>query len=235
MKLFLIFRWSLFSLIFCFFSSAHTKQLETFDGPDGNTFLSWNSLVDTSIKVENPFENMPYQQLENMKDFAALKRLLEGNTSVYSKAELTDYQVRKASITKQLEAAGLNAEALYEARNNIIKAQYEQMRRPNPHVINKEWKIPGFMAPIEFNGTKVTRFFLVPTAGACIHTPSPPPNQIILVEYDKGVEIQKLEDAFWVQGTLMSDAVTDLANYYDGKSVVDAIYTMKAETFHFFQ
>lgn len=43
-------------------------------------------------------------------------------------------------------------------------------------------KIAGFMVPFDDEDENVTEFLLVPQAGMCIHTPPPPPNQIILVE-----------------------------------------------------
>ena len=42
--------------------------------------------------------------------------------------------------------------------------------------------IPGFMVPLEDDADQVTEFLLVPFAGACIHVPPPPPNQMIYVK-----------------------------------------------------
>lgn len=46
----------------------------------------------------------------------------------------------------------------------------------------KEVSIPGFMVPLEDDDNEVTEFLLVPYAGACIHTPPPPPNQMVYVQ-----------------------------------------------------
>src|SRR6187399_1445007 len=48
-------------------------------------------------------------------------------------------------------------------------------------VDGKKVKVPGFMVPLEDEEEMVTEFLLVPYVGACIHTPPPPPNQIVLV------------------------------------------------------
>lgn len=45
----------------------------------------------------------------------------------------------------------------------------------------KRVSIPGFMVPLEDDAESVTEFLLVPYAGACIHVPPPPPNQIVHV------------------------------------------------------
>ncbi|MBM3784051.1 MAG: DUF3299 domain-containing protein [Acidobacteria bacterium] len=40
-------------------------------------------------------------------------------------------------------------------------------------------KIAGYMVPMDDGFQEVNEFLLVPTAGACIHTPPPPGNQIV--------------------------------------------------------
>lgn len=46
-------------------------------------------------------------------------------------------------------------------------------------------KVPGFMVPLEDSAEKVGEFLLVPYAGACIHVPPPPPNQMIHVKMQR--------------------------------------------------
>lgn len=72
-----------------------------------------------------------------------------------------------------------------------------------PAFDNQKIKIPGFIVPLEFgNNQMVTRFFLVPYFGACIHVPPPPPNQIIYGVFDKGVRVNHLQEPFWLTGVL---------------------------------
>lgn len=54
----------------------------------------------------------------------------------------------------------------------------------------KRVSIPGFMVPLADDLQVVTQFLLVPYAGACIHVPPPPPNQIVFVEMKKASKIQ---------------------------------------------
>ncbi|WP_428926293.1 DUF3299 domain-containing protein [Marinibacterium sp. SX1] len=42
-------------------------------------------------------------------------------------------------------------------------------------------RLAGFIIPLDYSGTGVTAFILVPYVGACIHVPPPPPNQLVLV------------------------------------------------------
>jgi hypothetical protein len=69
-------------------------------------------------------------------------------------------------------------------------------------LIGKSIKIPGFAVPLEGDDgfEYVKEFLLVPTFGACIHVPPPPPNQVIYVILDKPVYFEKLMYAVWVSG-----------------------------------
>ena len=83
-------------------------------------------------------------------------------------------------------------------------------------------RIGGYPVPLETDAQgRYLSFFLVPYAGACIHVPPPPPNQIILVDYPDGIAIDDIYQPFWVQGTLrVSQSSNQLA---------DASYALSAE------
>jgi hypothetical protein len=64
-------------------------------------------------------------------------------------------------------------------------------------------RIPGFVVPLEFDEEQtISQFFLVPYFGACLHMPPPQPNQIILVNAPKGIQMSALYDPFWIEGQL---------------------------------
>lgn len=75
-----------------------------------------------------------------------------------------------------------------------------------PEFNNKSVSIPGFVVPVETNSENaITEFFLVPYFGACIHVPPPPPNQIIFVRYDKGLQVKEIWMPFEISGTLFTE------------------------------
>lgn len=53
----------------------------------------------------------------------------------------------------------------------------------------KTVNIPGFMVPLEDDLDHVDEFLLVPYAGACIHVPPPPPNQMVYVKMNGSTKI----------------------------------------------
>ncbi|MBO9490583.1 DUF3299 domain-containing protein [Endozoicomonas sp. G2_1] len=74
----------------------------------------------------------------------------------------------------------------------------------------KQVRIPGFVVPLEFSGEKtVTSFFLVPYFGACIHSPPPPPNQIVFVEIEQGIVLESLYEPVWLLGRLSTELFED--------------------------
>lgn len=74
-------------------------------------------------------------------------------------------------------------------------------------------KMPGYIIPIEFDGSGTTEFILVPYVGACIHVPPPPANQLILVTTQKPWPTSGLWEAIWVTGTLTTQLQsTELAD-----------------------
>ena len=71
---------------------------------------------------------------------------------------------------------------------------------------NQKVRIAGFIVPLEFDDDLVvTEFFLVPYFGACIHVPPPPPNQLVYVTMEKGIELDAIYDPFLVSGTLTTE------------------------------
>lgn len=63
-------------------------------------------------------------------------------------------------------------------------------------------RIPGYMLPIDISAAGVTSFLLVPYAGACVHVPPPPANQLVLVDCKKPWQTNAMWDPIWVTGVL---------------------------------
>ena len=72
-------------------------------------------------------------------------------------------------------------------------------------------RLPGYVVPLDFEGTRVTGFLLVPYMGACIHVPPPPPNQIVYVRTKEPIEIDEIFEAVYATGTFEADLIVDRA------------------------
>ena len=82
--------------------------------------------------------------------------------------------------------------------------------------------------PLEFEGTWVKEFLLVPYVGACIHVPPPPPNQMVFVTARASFETEGLFAPVWVEGTLSTRGGAYDLTLVDGSAMVDAGYAIEA-------
>ena len=93
-------------------------------------------------------------------------------------------------------------------------------QQPESIGVRTDWngqivRLPGFIVPIEYSGTGVTAFMLVPFVGACVHVPPPPANQLVFVTTNDPYETTGLFEAVNVIGMFgtasMSTQLADIA------------------------
>lgn len=94
-------------------------------------------------------------------------------------------------------ADALSAEAAPAAKQDL----------PNAPVVatlnDQHIRLPGYIVPLEVSEEgRTTEFLLVPYFGACIHTPPPPSNQILLGRAEKPFTGLRTMEAIWVYGRL---------------------------------
>ncbi len=86
----------------------------------------------------------------------------------------------------------------------------------------QEVRLPGFVVPVETTRDgKLKEFFLVPYFGACIHVPPPPANQIIYGRLEEPIPMVNIWDAFWMEGTLNVEEISN--------DTADSAYTMDVD------
>jgi hypothetical protein len=74
-------------------------------------------------------------------------------------------------------------------------------------------RLPGFIVPIDYSGTGITAFILVPYVGACVHVPPPPANQLVFVTTPTPYESKGLFEPVNVIGMFgVSSISTQLAD-----------------------
>lgn len=82
-------------------------------------------------------------------------------------------------------------------------------------------KMPGYMLPIDLTAAGVTSFLMVPYAGACVHTPPPPPNQLVFVESKMPWPSESMWDPVWVTGRMRHEL--------QNTTLADIGYTMEVD------
>ena len=114
-----------------------------------------------------------------------------------------------------------------EAMEIFTKMQEEFNNAPVNEMLDESLiRLPGFIAPLDYQDDIITEFLLVPYFGACIHVPPPPVNQTVLVNTSEGQGI-KVEDSWnpvWVMGKLTTEETTTelaAAGYYIQDAIVE--------------
>jgi uncharacterized protein len=126
-----------------------------------------------------------------------------------------------ALLAMETDPADLMA-AIEQARGNPVEVDWRTLAGLNyesgevtdalRELNGKLVKIPGFMVPLEDFAEQVSEFLLVPYFGACIHTPPPPPNQIVHVHMDGNRKAQvEWWEPIWIEGTL---SIEDIESIY---------------------
>lgn len=181
--------------------------------------LGWADLQPDIPQIEDPFLLLSDEQLFELGTLAKLDML----------ASLSPQQVAdKKAITSKLKDEGLDVNWLFSKRIEVMQHRRRMATEPNMTLVGKRYDIPGFVTPVEFDNDVVTKFFLVPTSGACIHTPPPPANQIVLVSYPQGLKMKSLYSPVWVSGELVMKRAKADVSYVDGVADVETVYQMSA-------
>jgi hypothetical protein len=110
----------------------------------------------------------------------------------------------------------LNLDSMLDSDPRAIAAM-ERLRQEwdnapaNEKLDGADIRLAGFVVPLDYQGTALREFLLVPYFGACIHVPPPPANQIVHVVAAKPVPNTATMDAVWVSGRMkLFTAITSM-------------------------
>ena len=185
--------------------------------------VGWDDLAPEPVEYDNPFSELAPEQLRALRKILRFQQADDSGRSVITPEEA-------AALRAELEADDLDIEWLFEQRKIIMETRQRIATATNDELIGETVRIPGYLLPLEINDQKAVEFLLVPTVGACIHTPAPPANQMVHVHYPEGFAIEGLYTPIWVNGKLLADNKAQTVRYVDGEARVETSYTMTAET-----
>jgi len=185
--------------------------------------LGWEELAVKVSAADNPFATLSTEQLIALSDVAGLRtRKARGVTLTPE-----EVAIEKKALIK-LQQDRIDVDGLLAKRDAIADKKRAAASAVNPAIDGKLIRIPGYVLPLEFSGTKVTEFLLVPWVGACIHTPPPEPNQIVYVKPDKAFDIRRMFDAVWVTGRIAATGSKRSVEIVDGSADIDVGYSLRA-------
>lgn len=185
--------------------------------------LMWEDLVPKPGTLDEALAGLTREQLAALAELASVRdRKARGEK--LTAADVADEE----ALSRKLHEAGVDVDGLLARRQELAAKRRAQKNAVNPALNGKLVRIPGYLLPLEFSGKAVSEFLLVPWVGACIHTPPPPPNQIVHVTAGKPFEISGVFMPVWVTGQLTTGSVKRSLFLVDGTSDVDIGYTVRA-------
>ncbi|WP_193140985.1 DUF3299 domain-containing protein [Meridianimarinicoccus sp. MJW13] len=182
--------------------------------------ISWATLAPPATVIENPFETLTDDQMDGLRQILRFEARAERSDDVEARAEAQ-------MLREQMAKDGLDVDGLFAARLAIMEKREAAASAVNEALVGKNIRMPGYVLPLEFKDRKAVEFLLVPTIGACIHTPPPPANQVVHVVYPEGIEVNGLFTPVWITGTMVAQSSVQDVGYVDGQAPVSVSYSMQ--------
>lgn len=189
---------------------------------DESRQIMWKDLV-PPLPAEYDFPKLSKQQALQLSDIADVRDRKARGEKVPS-IELGDEE----AAARKLGQAGIDVDGLLAKRKELVESSRQRARSVNAVLDGQTVRMPGYLLPLEFSGKEVTEFLLVPYVGACIHTPPPPPNQIVHVKPDKPVANLTVFAPIWVTGRMSTVSAKKSLSLVDGAADIEIGYSMRA-------
>lgn len=207
-------RRALLAICFCVLAAAASAQAPR--------TITWDDLIPPGPPIDNPFASLTVDQQVEIEMLATIRAqrargLVDKDNPLFADGE---------EIAGKLRTEGLDVDTLVK-QFHALQAEVEKR---NAEVVQdldgKTVRLPGYALPLEFDGTAVKEFLLVPYVGACIHVPPPPINQMVLVRLNQSWVPKDLYDPVWVTGRMAVERSTKKLNLVDGSGDVQAGYAI---------
>ena len=180
--------------------------------------VTWVDLSPAPSGSEDPLANLTPDQLDLV---LWVLNVLETEPTRDSENEALYEEVDEAMPA--IRETGIDIDEVLERRKRARTAVVEELD-------GKRVRMPGYLLPLELDGTRVTEFFLVPYVGACIHVPPPPPNQIVHVKLAENESYQSRElfEPVWVTGVMSTTSTVQELYLVDGSADISTGYSITA-------
>ncbi len=175
-----------------FASSLHAQQKAR--------TISWRQLQPV-VEFEDPFEQLTPDQFIDLSILARVAELEKHDDA----GLLTERKRQEAADARaRLEEQKVDIDGLFARRQEITELRAMRASAAEASLEGIPVALPGYMLPLKSEEERVIEFLLVPWVGACIHTPPPPPNQMVHVVVPDGTEDPGRFAPIWIEGTINS-------------------------------
>ena len=191
---------------------------------DAPSTLKWDDLLPPEEPLESPFDGLTDEQLGDLESLLGIRDLeRQGLVSP------VDSVAEEAIETRhRLKSQGVDADAILAKYDALEREVARRGKLAVAQLDGKEVRLPGYALPLEHKGTAVKEMLLVPYLGACIHTPPPPPNQMVFVRLENAFTLEDIYTPVIITGRLKIAGTTKTLSYVDGETDVATGYTLDA-------
>jgi hypothetical protein len=186
--------------------------------------ITWANLVPQVEIYNDPFLKLTPEQKLDLVVVSRTRQLKSGGVDI-----TPEQRERLNSALKRLEKDHIDIDGLLALRGEIAAKRKHAMEAVNETLNERQVRLAGYVLPLEMDGLKITEFLLVPYVGACIHEPVPPANQIVLVTFAQGIEVDGRFTPVWVQGKMSTEIGTSKLYLMDGNADIPRSYTLDAD------
>lgn len=128
---------------------------------------------------------------------------------------------------RPIRTAAIAAAVLCAGGASAAPISWDELKAPAQSVA-EEVELSGFLLPVDYEGDNVYQFVLLPWAGACSHTPPPPPNQVVLVTPEDPIHIERTYEPVSVTGHLRKSSDISQLFILDGVAWVESGYRIRS-------
>lgn len=184
--------------------------------------IGWQDLI-KRVEFDDPFTALTQDQLLDLRLVASMRELQTQGQKV-DEDTLRYFE----TAVHRLKAADIDIDGLLARRAEIRELRAQRARAVVDDLDGRQVSIAGYALPLEYSGKKITEFLLVPWVGACIHTPPPPPNQIVFVKIKNGFENTGRFSPVVVKGKMSVKTAKKDLFLVDGSASIDVGYALQA-------
>lgn len=192
---------------------------------EGYKNIDWSDLKGKMETYNDPFKKLTEDQIYHLSIYARITQMKK----VSPKRVSEGMRQEASNAAKTLKKEGIDIDYLLSQREHIKAMRSKAASSVNADLNNTDISMSGFMLSLEYDQGMTKKFLLVPTVGACIHTPPPPTNQIIFVETLKPLEAGSRFKAVTISGKLITKNLSNNLFLVDGSSDIKSGYMMQTD------
>ena len=188
--------------------------------------ITWENLIPQLPAQENSLAGLTEEEAGFLEWIIYLREYLPEEI----KPKDQKFHDEMTSAMSQFSEKGIDVDAIIADRRYRATAV-------NNDLNGKAITMAGYLLPLDLSGGKVTDFLLVPWVGACIHTPPPPPNQIVhaVTVEARSYELDSMFAPVSVTGVMEVRSLTKELFLVDGSSDIDVGYNLKVQNIEKYQ